>query len=169
MSAAEVVIRPMMPADLDAAKRVILGVAAGLFDPDRREVFVEAWWDRLTDVDDWPRVYSPPRGTFLVAVQGDKVIGTGAIRPIDDATAELKRMWLLESYHGQGIGFRMISELFAFARAAGYRRMWLSTDAIAQGRAIRFYERLGFRPIAPYADNDDTLFMGLALDGAEEA
>lgn len=159
-----VVIRPMMPADLDAAKRVILGVAAGLFDPGHREAFVERWWTQLKDVDDWQRVYGPPRGVFLVALHGDQLIGTGAIRPIDAETAELKRMWLLETYHGQGIGYRLINELFAFARAAGYRRVWLSTDDKVQRRAIRFYERLGFRPIPPYNDSDDTLFMGLSLE-----
>ena len=92
-----------------------------------------------------------------------RLVGTGAIRPIDDATAELKRMWLLEPYQGQGIGYRLYTLLSQFARAAGYRRIWLSTDAIEQSRAVRFYERLGFRPIKPYSDNGDTLFMGRAL------
>ena len=142
------VIRRMDPGDLDAAKRVILGVAARLFQPDGADAFVERWWLRLTDVDDWPRVYGPPRGTFLVALVDGRLVGTGAIRPIDNETAELKRMWLLEAYQGRGIG---------------YRRIWLSTDAIEQSRAVRFYERLGFRPIKPYSDNGDTLFMGRAL------
>jgi len=163
------VIRRLEPGDLDAAKRVILGVAARLFEPEGADGFIERWWLRLTDVDDWPRVYGPPRGTFLVALDGGQVIGTGAIRPIDDETAELKRMWLLEAYQGRGIGYRLYTLLADFARAAGYRRIWLSTDAIAQSRAVRFYERLGFRPIAPYSDNGDTLFMGrsLAADDGE--
>ena len=158
-----VIIRHMEPADLNAAKGVILSVAAGLFGPDDRAGFVARWWNEMPDVDDWAQVYGPPRGTFLVALHGDQLIGTGAIRPIDAETAELKRMWLLETYHGQGIGYRLINELFAFARAAGYRRVWLSTDATVQKRAIRFYERLGFQPIPPYNDSDDTLFMGLSL------
>jgi enamine deaminase RidA (YjgF/YER057c/UK114 family)/GNAT superfamily N-acetyltransferase len=157
-------IRRMTPGDLDAAKRVILGVAARLFEPDEADGFVGRWWLRLTDVDDWERVYGPPRGTFLVALDGGQVIGTGAIRPIDGETAELKRMWLLEAYQGRGIGFRLYSLLAEFARAAGYRRIWLSTDAIAQSRAVRFYERLGFEPIAPYGDNGDTVFMGRLLE-----
>ncbi|MBP8947731.1 MAG: GNAT family N-acetyltransferase [Candidatus Promineofilum sp.] len=159
------VIRRMDPGDLDAAKRVILGVAARLFQPDGADAFVERWWLRLTDVDDWPRVYGPPRGTFLIALVDGRLVGTGAIRPIDDETAELKRMWLLEEYQGRGIGLRLFTLLSEFARAAGYRQMWLSTDAIAQSRAVRFYERLGFRPIPPYGDEKDTIFMGRSLDG----
>ena len=147
------VIRRMRADDLEAAKRVILGVAARLFQPEGADEFIDRWWLRLTDVDDWLRVYGPPRGTFLVALDGGQVVGTGAIRPIDDETAELKRMWLLEAYQGQGIG---------------YRQMWLSTDAIDQSRAVRFYERLGFQPIAPYGDNGDTLFMGRSLLPDEE-
>ena len=159
------VIRRMDPGDLDAAKRVILGVAARLFQPDGADAFVERWWLRLTDVDDWPRVYGPPRGTFMIALVDGRLVGTGAIRPIDDETAELKRMWLLEEYQGRGIGLRLFTLLSEFARAAGYRQMWLSTDAIAQSRAVRFYERLGFRPIPPYGDEKDTIFMGRSLDG----
>ena len=158
------VIRRMEPGDLDAAKRVILGVAARLFEPQAPDGFVAQWWLRLTDVDDWPRVYGPPRGTFLVALDGGRLIGTGAVRPIDDETAELKRMWLLEAYQGRGIGYRLFSLLAAFARDAGYRQMWLSTDLIVQSRAVRFYERLGFQPIAAYDDSDDTLFMGRSLE-----
>ena len=163
------VIRRMTPGDLDAAKRVILGVAARLFQPDRADAFVERWWLRLTDVDDWPRVYGPPRGTFLVALVDGRLVGTGAIRPIDDDTAELKRMWLLEAYQGRGIGYRLFSLLSQFARAAGYRQMWLSTDNIVQSRAVRFYERLGFRPIPSYGDEEDTIFMGRSLVVAEQA
>ena len=159
------VIRRLTPGDVDAAKRVILGVAARLFEPDKADGFIERWWLRLTDVDDWGHVYGPPRGTFLVALAGGQVIGTGAIRPIDDETAELKRMWLLEAYHGRGIGYRLYSLLAEFARAAGYRRIWLSTDAIAQSRAVRFYERLGFEKIPPYSDDGDTWFMGRSLAG----
>ena len=159
-----VTIRRMEPGDLDAAKRVILGVAARLFEPQAPDGFVAQWWLRLTDVDNWSRVYGPPRGTFLVALDGGRVVGTGAVRPIDDETAELKRMWLLEAYQGRGIGYRLFSLLAAFARNAGYRQMWLSTDNIVQSRAVRFYERLGFQTIEPYGDNGDTLFMGRSLE-----
>lgn len=157
------VIRRLTPGDVDAAKRVILGVAARLFEPDKADGFIERWWLRLTDVDDWPRIYGPPRGTFLVALDGERLIGTGAIRPLDETTAELKRLWLLEAYHGRGIGYQITRALLAFARAAGYQRVWLSTDRVEQGRAIRFYERLGFHDIPPYNDSEDTLFMELLL------
>ena len=159
-----VALRPLTAADREAAKQVILGVAARAFDPNAPAAFIDRWWLRLTDVDDAARVYGPPRGLFLVATDGDTLIGTGAIRPYDEATAELKRLYLLEEYHGQGIGYRLTAALLSFAVEVGYRRVRLTTDVV-QARARRFYERLGFRPIPTYNEGDDdddvALEMGL--------
>ena len=55
-----------------------------------------------------------------------------------------------------------MTQLFAFARTAGYRRIRLSTSAIQQ-RDIRFYERLGFYPIDRYRDTDDEIFIEFIL------
>jgi putative acetyltransferase len=162
--AADIVIRPMQPEDLAAAKRVMLTVAAGIFEPDHpAATFVNRHSAALSDVDDYQNQYSPPAGLFLVALDGEEIIGTGAIRRIDGETAELRRMWLLPDYHGEGVGYRLAMELFAFARAAGYRRVRLSTSAV-QERAIRFYERLGFYPIERYRDTDDEVFLEFVLD-----
>ena len=158
-------IRPMRPDELTAAKQMMLTVAAGIFEPDHPAAnFVNRHTVALSDVDDFQRHYGPPRGIFLVAVDGKTVIGTGAIRPIDDETAELRRMWLLPEYHGQGIGYRLIQALLDFVRAAGYRRVRLSTSAV-QVQAISFYERQGFYPILRYRDTDDEVFMELNLSG----
>lgn len=163
---AGILIRPMQPQDVAAAKTMMLTVAAGIFDPDHpAATFVNRYTAALADVDDYQAQYGPPRGMFLVAIDGDEIIGTGALRRIDDETAELRRMWLLEAYHGQQIGYRLIQELFAFARAAGYRRIRLSTSAV-QERAIRFYTRLGFYPIPPYRDTDDEVFLERGLEEA---
>jgi putative acetyltransferase len=146
------------------AKRMMLTVSAGIFDPDHpAATFINRYGAALGDVDDFQRQYGPPGGTFLVALDGQQIIGTGAIRRLDDETAELRRMWLLPDYHGQGIGYRLAAALFAFARAAGYHRVRLSTSDV-QRRAIRFYERLGFYPIERYRDTDDTVFLELRLN-----
>lgn len=161
------VIRPMAAADVAEAKHMMLTVAAGIFDPDHpAAAFINHYGAALSDVDDFQRQYGPPGGTFLVAVDGETIIGTGAIRRIDDDTAELRRMWLFPAYHGQGIGHRLAQELFAFAAAAGYRRICLSTSNVQQ-QAIRFYKRHGFYPIERYRDTDDEVFLErvVASDG----
>lgn len=167
MMSAEILIRPMAPDDVAAAKRVMLTVAAGIFEPDHpAATFVNRHSAALSDVDNYRNQYSPPTGLFLVATDGEAIIGTGAIRRIDGETAELRRMWVLPEHHGRGIGYRLASELLDFARAAGYRRVRLSTSAV-QERAIRFYERLGFYPIDPYRDTDDEIFLERALEADE--
>ena len=64
------------------------------------------------------------------------IIGTGAIRKLEGDLCELKRLWLLTEYHGQGLGYRMLRELLAFARETGYQRIRLETDPVAQRRAL---------------------------------
>ena len=85
----------------------------------------------------------------------DRIICIGAVRRIDDQICELKRLWLLFEYHGQGLGYRMMQELLSFARAHGYQRMWLETDEAHQTRAFEFYKRLGFQEIPRYSDSED--------------
>jgi GNAT superfamily N-acetyltransferase len=155
----DILIRPLAPDEVAEAKRVMLEVAASIFEPEHPAAnFVNRHSAALGDVDNYRAYYAPPNGTFLVAVEQGAIIGTGAIRRLDDQTAELRRMWLLPAYHGRGIGYRLIQALFAFAVDAGYRRVRLSTSAV-QRRAIRFYERLGFYPIPAYRDTDDEVFM----------
>lgn len=159
----DVVIRPMVPADLAEAKTMMLTVAAGIFEPHHpAATFINRYGAALSDVDDFQNQYGPPSGAFLVAVQGERIIGTGAIRRIDDETAELRRMWLLPEYHGRGVGYRLATALLEFARSAGYHYVRLSTSAV-QTRAIGFYKRLGFYPIERYRDTDDEIFLELDL------
>jgi ribosomal protein S18 acetylase RimI-like enzyme len=58
-------------------------------------------------------------------------------------------MWLAEAYHGQGLGYRLILELFAFAREHGYIRIRLQTSP-EQVRALDFYRKVGFYEIPCY-------------------
>ena len=162
-----IVIRPMRPEEAATARELVLAVAARLFQPDAVESFMARESPGLADVDEFERGYAPPAGLFLVALDGDTVIGTGAIRCLDDDTAELRRMWLLEPYQGRGIGYRLWRELADFARRAGYRRVRLTTDTVST-RAISFYERLGFQPITPYNDSNDAIFLELELDDHSE-
>lgn len=159
-----ITIRPIEPADAPAARELILGVAARLFQADAVEHFITRHGHTLEDVDHYRRDYSPPRGLFLVVLDGDRLIGTGAIRRIDDETAELRRMWLLEPYQGRGIGYRLWLALRDFAREAGYRRIRLTTDD-ENVRARAFYERVGFVRTTPDDTIGQDIYMEMNLNG----
>lgn len=160
-----ITIRPIRPDEIPAAKRVILTVAYNIFGfdgtlEDSIRHFLAA--GKLKDMDDVQANYFDAGGTFLVVLNGEQVIGSGALRRFDEATAELKRMWLLEAYHSQGIGYRLITQLFDFARGHGYICVRLQTSP-EQIRALAFYRKVGFYEIPCYNDNIEEISMEVNL------
>ena len=160
-----ITIRPIREEEIPAAKRVILTVAYNIFGfegslEDSIRHFEVA--GKLKDMDEFQVHYFDNGGIFLVVLNSEQVIGSGALRRLDDETAELKRMWLLEAYHGQGIGYRLIAQLFEFARKQGYARVRLQTGS-EQVRALDFYRKVGFVEIPSYNDDIDEISMELEL------
>jgi putative acetyltransferase len=159
-------IRPIQPDEIQLAKELIYRVAHRVFQDTRPLEESIAYYEarsQLHDIDEFRQAYTDHEGIFLVMTDDEQLIGTGAVRRIDSKSCELKRLWLLFEYHGQGLGYRMMQELLSFARAKGYRRMRLETDQSAQSRAFEFYKRLGFYEIPRYSDNEDDVAMELVL------
>jgi ribosomal protein S18 acetylase RimI-like enzyme len=96
-----------------------------------------------------PGAYAPPRGSLLLA-QGR---GCVAVRPLDGATAEMKRLYVRDAARGTGLGRRLAQAAIGAAREGGYQRMVLDTVAGKMDAAIALYRALGFREIAPYTVN----------------
>jgi ribosomal protein S18 acetylase RimI-like enzyme len=82
---------------------------------------------------------------------------------LEPGVCELKRLWLLSEYHGQGLGHRMMMELLSFARSKRYKVMRLETDNAVQRRAVEFYKRLGFYEIPRFGDDPDDIAMEMHL------
>jgi len=159
-------IRSIQPDEWMQAKRVIYRVAHVIFD-DRRTLedsiaYYEAKHE-LHDMDDIQKNYFENGGTFLGMFDDGEMIGTGAIRRLNEDTCELKRLWLLNEYHGQGLGYRMLQELLSIARNMKYKRIRLETDPIAQSRALNFYRQIGFYEIEGYSGRMDELAMEMIL------
>ena len=111
----------------------------GLYRPE--ENFLELSADDVSD----------GRGTFLVARQDGAALGCGAVRRLSPTTAEIKRMYIDVRARGRGLGSRLLTELEAWAAAAGMSRLVLEAGD-RQTEAIRFYERAGFRPIPCFGE-----------------
>lgn len=159
-------IRPIEPHEIPLAKDLIYRVAHQVFRDTRTLEESIAFYEakgQLHDMDEFQETYSGREGIFLVMTAEDRIIGTGAIRRLDDMVCELKRVWLLFEYHGKGLGYRMIQELLAFARAGGYRLIRLETDRDDQRRAYNLYRRLGFYEIPAYSDNAGDAAMEMIL------
>ena len=159
-------IRPIQPDEWLSAKRVVYRVAYVIFRGARPLEDFIAYHEsihELKDMDDIQKSYFENGGTFLGMFADGEMICTGAIRRWKDDICELKRLWLLMEYHGQGLGYRMLQELLSFSRERGYRRIRLETDPVAQSRALKFYRRIGFAEIPSYTDRGDEVAMEMLL------
>jgi putative acetyltransferase len=159
-------IRPIRKHEIPEAKRVIFTVAYEIFkEASTLEESIAKYsaQGKLSEMDDVQRNYFANGGTFLVSIQDGRIIGTGAIRFLEEEVCELKRLWLLTEHHGQGFGFRMMQELFRVAREKGYKIMRLETDRVVQARAVEFYKKLGFYEIHRFGDDPDDMGMELIL------
>ena len=87
---------------------------------------------------------------FLIALSPDgRAIGCGALRRLDAASAEVKRMYVEPASRGSGLATALLRTLEERARDRGWTTLRLETGP-AQPDAIRFYEREGYRPIPLY-------------------
>ena len=71
-------------------------------------------------------------------------VGCGAFRPIDESTAEVKRMYAIPGL--SGVGSAVLSHLENEAKLLGYSQLWLETRIVNQ-RAVAFYEKKGYSRI----------------------
>jgi putative acetyltransferase len=117
-------------------------------------------YDAMSDLDNLRSHYFDNNGTFLVLIDEGRVVGSGAIRRLNNDICELKRMWFLKAYRGRGLGTKMAQMLLDFARKKGYKKVRLdTTDEQKQAQAIQLYQRLGFYFIERYNDSSCTVFM----------
>ena len=86
------------------------------------------------------------RGTFLVARDGKRAVGCGAIRLLNPTTAEAKRMYVEPDERGKGVGRAVLAGLEAAAKQLGVRRLVLETG-IHQHAAVALYRRAGFTEV----------------------
>ena len=160
-----ITIRPIRNEEIPAVKHIIYQVAYNIFGFDGTlEDSIRYYTDLgiLNDMDDVQAHYFNNGGTFLVVLNGEQVLGSGALRKLDEDTAELKRMWLLEAWHGQGIGYRLISKLTHFAKEKGYAQIRLQTSP-EQIRALGFYRNIGFYEIPCYNDDVGEISMEIQV------
>jgi amino-acid N-acetyltransferase len=76
---------------------------------------------------------------FVVAVEGEAVVGCAALRVHTPTLAEVGALAVAERCHGRGVGRRMVESLLAEARELGIQRVLALT--LQDG----FFHRLGFR------------------------
>jgi GNAT superfamily N-acetyltransferase len=114
------------------------------------------------------------RGRLLLAHVDGQPAGLVALKPIDDGTAEVKRMFVRPAMRGHGIGRRLLERLLADARIEGFGTVRLETlgfmtEARALYASLGFVEAAAFRALPPTVPEmaKVILFMNLALQPAD--
>lgn len=155
----EVSIEPLTAADVAAFRTLVVDVLAefGM----REDPELDA--DLHSPLDAYEHVW--------VARRGAEVVGSAALRRVDEATFYLKRMYLRGPLRGRGLGARLLAVALDAARQAGARQVQLdtSTEMVA---AQHLYERAGFRRIgtrteAGTRDSRCEVLYALDLDAAD--
>ena len=92
---------------------------------------------------------TPPRGIYLLVYDDTRPVGSGALRPLDESTVEIRRMYVLKEYRRHGVAMLILEALEREAARLQYRSMRLETGK-RQLPAMRLYEAYGFTRIPPF-------------------
>jgi DNA-binding MarR family transcriptional regulator/GNAT superfamily N-acetyltransferase len=150
LTAALVEIRPVDPAHADA-RACFRSYFAEL---NRRS---ESGFDPARGVSAEPHELRPPLGLLLIAYLREEPIGCGAVKHLDGAPSDIKRMWVAETARGLGIGRRLLAELEACAARSGAQAARLETNQVLT-EAIALYRSAGYVEVPafnaePFADH----------------
>jgi ribosomal protein S18 acetylase RimI-like enzyme len=115
------------------------------------------------DYDDIEDIYINNRGEFLVGTIDGEVVVTGAVKKLDDDTAEIKRIRVKPDCQRKGYGEAMLRELMITARKLGYKRIRIDT-LTTNTRAQHMFKKAGFKnPIQGKIDEYEVFFYFMDL------
>ena len=112
----------------------------------------------------------PENNTFFIALDGDRIVATAAIRAYDvdfvffkdvyskEDTASIWRLMVDEEYRRYGIARRLVNAIEEFAKRAGFDKIYLHTHRYLDA-AIPFWKSLGYEITIEEDDYDETTHM----------
>ena len=112
----------------------------------------------------------PENNNFFIALDGDKIVATVAIRAYDrgysffkgiyskDDTASIWRLMVDKEYRRHGIARKLVGIIEDFAKEAGYSRIYLNTHRYLDV-GIPFWKSVGYEITVEEDDYDETAHM----------
>lgn len=85
-------------------------------------------------------------GEFWVIEYQKQVVGTGAYYPIKrgEKAVEIRKMYLLPSVRGLGLGKYLLQQLEAAIASRGFQQIWIETASVLT-KAVKLYESNGYQ------------------------
>ena len=108
--------------------------------------------------------YGIPQGRLFILFIDDEVAGCVALKPRDESSCELKRLYIRPHFRGHDLGALLVQKIIDSAREIGYERIILDTLPFLK-TAIKLYHRLGFETTNEYTYSpmDTSIYMKMDL------
>ncbi len=92
--------------------------------------------------------YFEKGGWFAVLEDQDKIIGSYGLFKVDEVVCELRKMYLLQDYHGRGLGKMLLNNAEKKAKELGFKEIVLETNSKLDN-AYGLYKKYGFKEYFP--------------------
>jgi putative acetyltransferase len=140
--------------ELDEARRLFVEFVGWHHQRQEQNAgLVAAYFDQAAwqaELDTLPGAYAATEGgALLVAWDHGSALGCVALRPLDDESCEMKRMYVEDAGRGRGVGRALGEAIVQRARDLDYSAICLDTS-VEQHEAIGLYRSLGFEECEPY-------------------
>lgn len=101
----------------------------------------------------------------LLIYDNDRAIASAALKPVNETTAEVARIYTDEEYRRKGLAELLINKITEIAKGKGYKKLNLDTwkDSIA---ARKLYEKIGFIEIPMF--DIETLKNSFAINDEDK-
>lgn len=103
--------------------------------------------------------------SVLLMYDNDRAIVSAALKPVNETTAEVARIYTDEEYRRKGLAELLINKITEIAKEKGYKKLILDTwkDSIA---ARKLYEKIGFIEIPMF--DIETLKNSFAINDEDK-
>lgn len=99
--------------------------------------------DKLEDIKDIKKFYFQNQGSFFIAEDKNKIIGTIGIEQEGKIKARIKRLYILEEYRRKGIAQKLLDKAINFCKKNKYKKVILTTLYNLKP-ALNFYKKNNF-------------------------
>jgi GNAT superfamily N-acetyltransferase len=138
-------LRPYRDSDVDAVRALFVSINRELAPTHLTGSFEDYIARSLAEeIERIPAYYGERHGSFWVATDGSEIIGMFGLERADDASAELRRMYVAPGARRRGVARHMLTFAEDLARRERCTVMVLSTSEL-QSAAISLYRNSGYR------------------------
>ena len=149
----------------------ILAVKDFLYDQIMKEYGIGPTPKFHYDIEAMGKYYIlPERNNFFIALDGERIVATGAIRAYDvdydlfkgiyskDDTASIWRLMVDEKYRRHGIARKLVNIMEEFAKNEDYEKIYLHTHRYLDA-GLSFWKSCGYSITIEEDDYDETTHM----------